>query len=75
MPENKGGKDKAARMLVNNLRDFRAAKALAAYDSVRAVFPEGESLYPGAGFRDKSHIQFCIRNKGLYQGPLRPITS
>ena len=75
MPENKGGKDKAARMLVNNLRDFRAAKALAAYDSVRAVFPEGESLYPGAGFRDRSHIQLCIRNKACIKGYFRPITS
>lgn len=79
MPENKGGKDKAVRMLdclvINSLHDFRDAKALTAYDSVRAMFPEGDSLYPGAGFRDKSHIQLCIRNKACIKGYFRPITS
>lgn len=32
------------------------------FDSVRGVFWEGNELYPNAGFREKDHIQICIRN-------------
>ncbi|MDR0954530.1 MAG: hypothetical protein LBM20_04015 [Rikenellaceae bacterium] len=31
-------------------------------DSVRGVFWEGEILYPGAGLKEKNHIQICVRN-------------
>jgi hypothetical protein len=31
------------------------------YTTVRALFPEGRRLYPGAGFRAKTHIQICVR--------------
>jgi hypothetical protein len=32
------------------------------YDSVRGMFIEGGFPYPGAGFKEKNHIQICIRN-------------
>jgi hypothetical protein len=32
------------------------------FDSVRGVFWEGKDLYPGAGMKEKNHIQICIRN-------------
>lgn len=32
------------------------------FDSVRGVFWEGKELYPKAGFREKDHIQVCVRN-------------
>lgn len=32
------------------------------YDSVRGAFFEGKDLYPNAGFKEKNHIQICIRN-------------
>jgi hypothetical protein len=32
------------------------------YDAVRGMFTEGEYPYPNAGFREKNHIQICIRN-------------
>lgn len=38
------------------------------YDSVRAAFWEGEELYPGAGFKEKNHIQLCIRNPNCIKG-------
>jgi hypothetical protein len=31
------------------------------YVPVRALFPEESTLYPGAGFRDKTQIQICVR--------------
>jgi hypothetical protein len=38
------------------------------YDSVRAVFIEGEPVYPSAGFHEKTHIQLCIRNPNCIKG-------
>jgi len=42
------------------------------FDSVRGVFPEGKELYPNAGFRDKDHIQICIRNPNCIKGFFLP---
>jgi hypothetical protein len=78
LPEN-AGKDKAARMLdclvMNSLHDYRAAEGRPEYDSVRAMFPEGEELYPDAGFKDRNHIQICIRDARCIKGYFRPIAS
>jgi len=48
------------------------------FDSVRGVFWEGKRLYPNAGFREKNHIQICVRNIDCIKGyflPLRRINS
>lgn len=45
-----------------------------AYDSVRGVFWEGDSLYPNAGFKEKNHIQLCIRNPNCIKGYFWPLT-
>ncbi len=42
------------------------------YDSVRAMFVEGEPLYAGAGFHAKSHIQICVRDERCIKGFFRP---
>ena len=42
------------------------------YDSVRGVFWEGTELYPNAGFREKDHIQICIRNPNCIKGYFLP---
>ena len=41
------------------------------YATVRALFPEGSDLYPGAGFRDKTHIQICVREPEQILGVFR----
>lgn len=41
------------------------------YTTVRALFPEGSELYPGAGFRDKTHIQICVREPEQIFGVFR----
>lgn len=38
------------------------------FDSVRAMFPEGKTLYPNAGFLDKNHVQVCVRNPNCIKG-------
>ena len=48
------------------------------FDSVRGVFWEGNELYPKAGFREKDHIQICVRNIDCIKGyflPLRRINA
>jgi len=48
------------------------------YDSLRGGFLEGKELYPNAGFKDKNHIQICIRNPNCIKGyfwPLEPDAS
>lgn len=45
-----------------------------AYDSVRGVFWEGEELYPNAGFKEKDHIQVCVRNPNCIKGYFLPRT-
>jgi hypothetical protein len=39
--------------------------------TVRALFPEGGELYPGAGFRAKTHIQLCVRDPRQILGVFR----
>ncbi len=42
------------------------------FDSVRGVFFEGNDLYPNAGFKEKNHIQICIRNPNCIKGYFLP---
>jgi hypothetical protein len=45
--------DCAVIQLVHKIRE---SKGMDAYDTVDGVFEEGELVYPGAGFRDKTHV-------------------
>lgn len=38
------------------------------FDSVRGLFVEGNALYDGAGFYEKTNIQICIRNPKCIKG-------
>lgn len=42
------------------------------YDSVMSVFLEGNELYENAGFRQKNHIQICVRNPNCIKGYFIP---
>jgi hypothetical protein len=42
-------------------------------DSIRAAFWESKELYPSAGFKEKNHIQICIRNPNCIKGYFRPL--
>lgn len=43
------------------------------FDTVRGVFFEGPPLYPHAGFREKNHIQICVRSPKSIKGFFRPL--
>ena len=87
LPENKGGEDLRARFLdcsvIETLHQIRAAtdrrlktegkSGLPAYDTVRGAFWEGKPLYPNAGFKEKNHVQICVRNTHCIKGYFRVI--
>jgi hypothetical protein len=43
-------------------------------DTVRGLFIEGNPLYENAGFRDKTHVQICVRNPDCIKGYFLPIS-
>lgn len=59
--------------VIEYMHATRAKAGLKPYDSVRGVFWEGNDLYPLAGFKEKNHIQLCIRNPNCIKGYFRPL--
>ncbi|WP_010249297.1 hypothetical protein [Acetivibrio cellulolyticus] len=43
------------------------------FDSVRGVFFEGKEIFPNSGFREKNHIQICVRNINCIKGYFSPL--
>lgn len=58
--------------VIETLHQFRRDKDMRAFDSVRGVFSEGKELYQNAGFKEKDHIQICIRNPNCIKGYFLP---
>lgn len=81
MPENKGalrgGEDLLLRKLdcavIENIHFLNANRGISSYDTVRGVFWEGDDLYPSAGFKEKNHIQICVRNPNCIKGFFKPL--
>ena len=42
------------------------------FDSVRGLFAEGQLLYEGSGFKDRTHIQIAVRNTDKLLGAFYP---
>lgn len=76
MPENKSplhaGEDLLLRKLdcavIQNIHSLNTNEGIPPYDTVRGVFWEGDYLYPLAGFKEKNHIQICVRNPNCIKG-------
>lgn len=60
--------DCAVILMVHKLRMQQEKPA---YDSVYGVFEEGTDVYPGSGFRDKTHVQISICNPEMILGYFR----
>jgi hypothetical protein len=59
--------------VINYLHEHAEAQYNISFDTVRGLFPEGKPLYPDAGFRDKTHVQICVRNPACILGYFRPM--
>ena len=78
LPENRLGNDLLLRnldcLVINTLHGLiKETNEIQPFDSVRAPFWEGKELYPNAGFKEKNHIQLCIRNSKCIKGYFDPI--
>lgn len=58
--------------VIETLHLLRKENDMKSFDSVRGVFVEGKELYPSAGFREKNHIQLCIKNPNCIKGYFHP---
>jgi len=57
--------------VIREVHEIREVQKLPPIDTVKGVFTEGKPLYPGAGFREKTHIQIAVRNPGCIKGVFR----
>lgn len=81
LPENKkalhSGEDLLIRKLdcavIQNIHSLNKKVGISPYDTVRGVFWEGDDLYPLAGFKEKNHIQICVRNPNCIKGFFKPL--
>jgi len=71
-PKNANPEDFLLRELdcavLETIHNVNRATSIPHFDSVRGVFWEGSPVYPTAGFKDKNHIQICIRNPNCIKG-------
>jgi len=80
LPQNKISKENEDLLIrhldcavIENVHSINKENKLIPYDSVRGVFWEGKDLYPNAGFKEKNHIQICIRNPNCIKGFFIPL--
>lgn len=61
--------------VINYLHLLREGNRQPAVESVKGVFLEGDPIYDGAGFYEKTHIQICVCSqeciKGVFRVPKR----
>ncbi len=58
--------------VIETIHQIRKDRNMQPFDSVRGVFWEGDDLYPNAGFKEKNHLQLCIRNPNCIKGYFYP---
>lgn len=81
LPENSS--DQLRRNLdcavIRRLHTILEAQKLPAIDTLKGVFTEGLPVYPGSGFREKTHVQIAVRNprciKGIFRIPSEQLRS
>ena len=77
MPCNIGGKDSLRRHLdcavIEQLHEYLNEEKGKPFDSVRGIFVEGNEIYEGSGFYEKTHAQICIRNPNCIKGYFAPL--
>ncbi len=81
MPINKNVKNNTDVLLrqldcavIENLHEERRGNGEFLFDSVRGIFFEGNAIYKGSEFREKTHIQLCIRNPNCIKGYFAPLS-
>ena len=59
--------------VIQRIHQWNVENKYEKFDSVRGVFFEGEKIYPMSEFREKNHIQICVRNINCIKGYFSPL--
>lgn len=59
--------------VIQTLHAMKKKNKERSFDSVRAVFIEGQPIYEESGFNKKSHIQICVANPNCIKGYFSPL--
>ena len=57
--------------VINHIHEMLKQKDIY-YDTVYGYFQEGKDAFEGAGIKEKSHIQICVRNSDCIKGYFLP---
>lgn len=57
--------------VIKTVHELRQQSGDPSYDTVYGVFEEGEELFAGSGFREKTHVQLAVRNPDCIIGYFR----
>lgn len=57
--------------VIRRLHTILEVEKMPPIDTLKGVFTEGQAVYPGAGFREKTHIQIAVRNRQCIKGVFR----
>lgn len=75
-PQSLQGPDKLLRRLDNavieRLHGMMRENNAERFDTVRGMFREGDAIYPGAGFWEKTHVQIAVRDSECIIAYFRP---
>jgi len=79
LPENRGAglRRNLDCAVITYLHQILQRRGLEAIDTVKGVFTEGQPIYRGSGFDEKTHIQIAVCNpaciKGVFRVPVRQL--
>ena len=78
-PSGMKDKDRLLRYLdcavFRHLHDMLERMEIEPFDTIRGMFVEGKSIYPGSGIYQKSHVQIAVRNARCIKGIFYPLNS
>lgn len=72
--QNKKGKSKDVLLrnldcaVIQQIHEYNKSEGIRSYDSVRGIFLEGEPVYEGSEFMEKTHTQVSILNPNCIKG-------
>lgn len=58
---------------IDNQISSKGVSDLVRFDTVRGIFSEGEPVYPGSGFYERTHTQVAVRSIACIKGVFRVI--
>lgn len=60
--------------VIQQIHDYNQSMGISAFDSVRGIFTEGNPVYEGSEFLEKTHVQLCICNPNCIKGYFSPLS-